>query len=84
MLVAHGNGLCATHASEASQAAEALRLAESQLGARSLSEINAVLAELFSAVSNKQIDVRRGALLAYVAQLMIQTTKAPAPAVAPR
>jgi hypothetical protein len=39
------------------------------------SHINQVLAQLFSAVSLRKINLRQGALLAYIAQLMIQTTK---------
>jgi len=39
------------------------------------SDINQVLAQLFSAVSLRKIDLRQGALFAYIAQLMIQTTK---------
>lgn len=76
MLVAQGNiRFCAAHATEAAQAAEAHRLAAQQYGARSLEEINSVLAELFSAVSQRKVDLRHGTLLAYIAQLMIQTNK---------
>jgi hypothetical protein len=38
-------------------------------------DINQVLAQLFSAVSLRKIDLRQGALLDYIVQLMIQTTK---------
>lgn len=46
---------------------------------KSAADINAVLAQLFSAVSNKRIDRRQGALLAYIAQLMLQSLKLPHP-----
>lgn len=75
--------LCAHHAVSEGQAAETVRLAAELTGSpnmKSAAEINAVLAQLFSAVSNKKIDVRQGALLAYIAQLMLQTLKLPDPA----
>ena len=43
------------------------------------SDINQALAQLFSAVSLRKIALRQGALLAYIAQLMIQTAKAQLP-----
>lgn len=71
--------LCAHHASQERQRALAARLASeltaSAPGTRSAPEINRVLAQLFSAVSDRKIDLRQGALLAYIAQLMLQTIK---------
>ena len=71
--------LCEHHAAQAQQAAEADRLATALTapGAdpKTPAEINRVLSQLFTAVSLKKIDLRQGALLAYIAQLMIQTTK---------
>jgi hypothetical protein len=48
---------------------------ESDAMTRVLSDIKRVLSQPFSAASLKEIDLRQGALLAYIAQLMIQTTK---------
>jgi hypothetical protein len=71
--------LCEHHALQAQQAAEADRIASTLTGPgadlKTPADINRVLAQLFSAVSLKKIDLRQGALLAYIAQLMIQTTK---------
>lgn len=71
--------LCGHHAELERQAAEAARLATELTGAsletKSAAEINQVLAQLFSAVSNKKVDVRQASLLAYIAQLMLQTIK---------
>ena len=73
--------LCEHHATQAQQAAEADRLSTALTapGAdpKTPAEINRVLSQLFSAVSHHKIDLRQGALLAYIAQLMIQTTKIP-------
>jgi len=63
----------------AQQAAEADRLFSALTATspdvKTPSDINLVLAQLFSPVSLRKIDLRQGALLAYIAQLMIQTTK---------
>jgi hypothetical protein len=71
--------LCEHHATQAQQAAETDRLATALTapGAepKTPADINRVLSQLFSAVSLKKIDLRQGALLAYIAQFMIQTTK---------
>ena len=70
--------LCGHHATAERQAAEAARftaILTNSADTKSAAEINAVLAQLFSAVSNKKVDVRQGALLAYIAQLMLQTLK---------
>ena len=73
--------LCGHHATHERQAAEAARLAahltEPSPDFKSAADINRVLAQLFSAVSNKRVDLRQGALLAYITQLMLQTTKLP-------
>jgi len=77
--------LCSHHATAERQAAEAARftaILTNSADTKSASEINAVLAQLFSAVSNKKVDVRQGALLAYIAQLMLQTLKLADPATA--
>ena len=70
---------CAHHAALALQSAEADRLAAALTAPspdfKTSEDINRVLAQLFSAVSLKKIDLRQGALLAYIAQLMIQTAK---------
>ena len=70
---------CEHHAAQAQQAVEADRIASALTapGAdpKTPAEINRVLSQLFTAVSLKKIDLRQGALLAYIAQLMIQTTK---------
>jgi hypothetical protein len=71
--------LCAHHDVLAQQAAETDRLSSALTSPdrdiKTPSDINQVLAQLFSAVSLRKIDLRQGALLAYIAQLMIQTTK---------
>jgi hypothetical protein len=71
--------LCEHHATQAQQAVEADRIATALTGPgtdlKTPADINRVLSQLFSAVSLKKIDLRQGALLAYIAQLMIQTTK---------
>jgi hypothetical protein len=71
--------LCAQHATAALQAAEAARLnaalTEPAPDLKTPADINRVLAQLFSAVSTKKVDLRQGALLAYIAQLMLRTNK---------
>jgi hypothetical protein len=71
--------LCEHHATQAQQATEADRLSTALTapgaGPKTPADINRVLSQLFSAVSLRKIDLRQGALLAYIAQLMIQTTK---------
>lgn len=71
--------LCAHHATLAQQAAEAEHLSSALTSPspdfKTPADINQVLAQLFSAVSLKKIDLRQGALLAYIAQLMLQSTK---------
>jgi len=85
MLLSPGHPtLCAHHATQERQDAETARLAaqlaEPTPGSKSAADINVVLAQLFSAVSNKRIDQRQGALLAYIAQLMLQSLKLSDPA----
>jgi hypothetical protein len=81
------SSLCVQHAEAAKQEAEAARLATALTSAtpdlKNADDINRVLAQLFSAVSTKKIDLRQGALLAYIAQLMIQTTKSHEPSPVP-
>ncbi len=73
--------LSARHDVLAQQAAEADRLSSALTATspdpdiKTPSDINQVLAQLFSAVSLRIIALRQGALLAYIAQRMIQTTK---------
>jgi len=70
------------HRRQAAEAARFTAILTNSADTKSASEINAVLAQLFSAVSNKKVDVRQGALLAYIAQLMLQTLKLADPATA--
>ena len=71
--------LCTHHATPELQAAEAARIAAQLTGpssdVKSTADINRVLAQLFSAVSAKKVDLKQGSLLAYIAQLMLQTIK---------
>jgi hypothetical protein len=69
--------LCGQHALAESQASEAARIAGqlTQPAVKTPAEINAVLAQLFGAVVQRKIDVRQATLLAYIAQLMLQTHK---------
>lgn len=73
--------LCGQHALAERQAATAAHIAArlTHPAMKTPAEINAVLAELFTAVSRKKVDLREAALLAYIAQLMLQTLKAPDP-----
>jgi hypothetical protein len=66
-------GALALQAAEADRLSSALTATSPDV--KTSSDINLVLAQLFSAVSLRKIDLRQGALLAYIAQLMIQTTK---------
>jgi hypothetical protein len=73
--------LCALHVVLVQQAAKADRLSSALTATspdpdiKTPCDINQALAQLFSAVSLRKIDLLRCALLAYIAQLMIQTTK---------
>lgn len=69
--------LCGQHALAERQATEATRLAAqlTQTEMKTPAEINFVLAQLYDAVSQRKIDTRQATLLAYIAQLMLQTHK---------
>ncbi len=67
--------MLAQQAAEADRLSSALTATSPDPDIKTPSDINQVLAQLFSAVSLRIIALRQGALLAYIAQRMIQTTK---------
>ena len=77
--------LCAQHTLAERQATEASRLAAqlTQPAMKTPAQVNFVLAQLYDAVSQRKVDIRQATLLAYIAQLMLQTHKLAEPAATP-